>query len=84
MLVIESSKTTGEDAGTDLFPAISPDSWKSAKSPLSVQQIRRVKFLGRHVTTLAEASDFVLQLKGRVEGSAVPSEEASVEEDAGL
>jgi hypothetical protein len=67
-----------------LLDAIPPENWQSTKSPLTKKKINTVSFSGHCVTTLAEASDFVVQLKGRVEGDAQPSEEVLGEEDAAL
>ena len=58
-----------------LLDAIPPENWQSTKTPLTKKKINTVNFSGYCITTRAEASDFLVQLKGRVEDDAQPSEE---------
>jgi hypothetical protein len=69
----------------DGFPvSVPPERWQCSKSPVSMQRIKNVNFSGCLVTTLAEASDFVVQLQGRVEPEALPSEETLSEQESGV
>jgi hypothetical protein len=67
----------------DGYPiAVPPASWKSADGHITEQNVQRVRFLGMTVTSIAEATEFIAQLRGRIEPEAAVAESAPGEPEA--